>query len=103
MACTARPHSNGTKSREPWRLPLTDDIRTWGKQAQEIADTERRRVAKERGKAFEKWTHEAWSTKPGTIFNWCEKELPAPIVATKNKTGEWLIQANQVVGEATER
>eukprot|EP00972_Heterocapsa_arctica_P069084 10207631-Heterocapsa_arctica.AAC.1 len=67
-----------------------------------MADTERRRVAKETGKAFEKWTQEAWSTKPGKIFNWCKKELPAPIVATKNKK-EWLIQANQVVGEATER
>eukprot|EP00972_Heterocapsa_arctica_P030428 4481134-Heterocapsa_arctica.AAC.1 len=64
-----------------------DDIRTWGKQAQEIADLERRRVAKERGKAFEKWTHEAWSTKPGQIFNLCKKELPAPIMPPRTSKG----------------
>eukprot|EP00972_Heterocapsa_arctica_P059452 8766265-Heterocapsa_arctica.AAC.1 len=37
------------------------------------------------------------------MFEWCKQEKPAPIVATKTVDGEWLIQANQVVGEATKR
>eukprot|EP00972_Heterocapsa_arctica_P011427 1675091-Heterocapsa_arctica.AAC.1 len=80
-----------------------EDIRGWEFQAQDIADQERRRVAKARGHAFVKWTEEAMSTKAGKIFEWCKQEKPAPIVATKTVEGDWLIQANQVVGEATNR
>eukprot|EP00972_Heterocapsa_arctica_P041798 6161651-Heterocapsa_arctica.AAC.1 len=64
-----------------------------------MADTERRRVAKERGKAFEQLTQEAWSTKPGKIFNWCKKELPAPIVATENNKRNGSFSQTKWLGE----
>eukprot|EP00972_Heterocapsa_arctica_P095956 14158648-Heterocapsa_arctica.AAC.1 len=78
-----------------------DDIKRWGLEAQAIAGQERRKVAKARGDAFVKWSAEAWSTKPGEIYDWCKQEKPAPIVATKTAQGEWVLQANQAVGEAT--
>eukprot|EP00972_Heterocapsa_arctica_P011140 1631425-Heterocapsa_arctica.AAC.1 len=42
-----------------------------------------------------------WKTLPGKVFDWRKQERPAPIVATTNKEGTWLIQADKVVGEAT--
>eukprot|EP00972_Heterocapsa_arctica_P054279 8000047-Heterocapsa_arctica.AAC.1 len=61
------------KARDTWAATGTmtatpEDIRRWGLQAQDIADQERRRVAKARGDAFVKWTEEAWSSKAGEIF-----------------------------------
>eukprot|EP00972_Heterocapsa_arctica_P046397 6847566-Heterocapsa_arctica.AAC.1 len=82
-------------------VALPETIRQWGFLAQDISDQESRRVAKARGEAFVKLTEEAWTTKPGQIFEWCKPEKPAAIVAARNQEGEWLIQANQVVGKAT--
>eukprot|EP00972_Heterocapsa_arctica_P091215 13459725-Heterocapsa_arctica.AAC.1 len=80
-----------------------DDIKKWGLEAEAIAGQERRRVAKARGDAFVNWSAEAWTTKPGKIYDWCKQEKPAPIVATKTAQGEWALQANLVLGEATRK
>eukprot|EP00972_Heterocapsa_arctica_P066736 9848072-Heterocapsa_arctica.AAC.1 len=96
------------KARDTWtatgsQAASPEEVKKWGLEAEKIVACERRRVAKARGDAFVKWAEEAWRTKPGNIYEWCKQEKPAPIVATKNLQGEWVLQANQVVGEATRK
>ena len=82
-------------------LARTEQVQAWAGEALLLAKAASQGVAAARREAWTQWANQVWERSPGKLYAWCRGEKPPSIVATTDATGEWLMQPDEVVGEAT--